>query len=72
MAAMDTGDLKLADEHLQHLQKKFPGSQRVKRLDGMRSEAGGDFSTAGKIYESMLEENPANSLARKRQVCRWF
>lgn len=63
------GDLATANEHLEVLRKKFPGSQRVRRLEGMRCEAEGDFSAASKIYEEMLVENPANSLARKRQVC---
>ena len=68
MAAMDAGDLVSADEHLKILQRKFPGSQRVRRLEGMRFEAGGSFEEAEKVYEQMLVENPSNSLARKRQV----
>lgn len=66
---MDVDDPIQADEHLSKLQRKFPGSQRVRKLEGMRCEARGDFADAGRIYEEMLAENPANSLARKRQVC---
>lgn len=67
-AALDSGDLATAHEHLEVLRAKFPGSQRVKRLEGMQCEAEGNFSAAAKIYEEMLVANPANSLARKRQV----
>lgn len=67
-AALDTGDVPLAHEHLQILKEKFPSSQRVQRLEGMRREAEGDFAGAGKVYQQMLAENPANSLARKRMV----
>lgn len=70
-AALDTGDLATAHEHLEVLRAKFPNSQRVRRLEGMQCEAEGSFSAAAKIYEEMLAANPANSLARKRQVC-WF
>lgn len=69
MAAMDVGDLDSADEQLKILKGKFPESQRVRRLEGMRFEAGGNLTEAGKVYKEMLAENPANSLARKRQVC---
>eukprot|EP00904_Undaria_pinnatifida_P007350 jgi/Undpi1/3745/HiC_scaffold_16.g07114.m1 len=65
---MDTGDLATADKQLSVLKLKFPGSQRVRLLQGMRSEAGGDFDGADEIYSEMLEENPANSLAHKRKV----
>lgn len=34
----------------------------------MRCEAEGSFGAAAAIYEEMVEANPANSLARKRQV----
>eukprot|EP00752_Nemacystus_decipiens_P009223 g8238.t1 len=67
-AALDTGDVATANEHLDVLRNKFPGSQRVQRLEGMQCEAEGRFSAASKIYEDMLVANPANSLARKRQV----
>lgn len=68
MAAMDVGDLVAADGNVMILRQKFPGSQRVKRLEGMMAEARGDFATAGNIYKEMVEENPSNQLARKRQV----
>ncbi|CAM9935117.1 unnamed protein product [Pylaiella littoralis] len=68
VAALDSGDLATAHEQLEVLRKKFPGSQRVRRLEGMRCEAERNFSAAAKVYEEMLAENPANSLARKRQV----
>lgn len=68
-AALDTGNLATAHEHLEVLRAKFPSSQRVRRLQGMQCEAEGSFSAAAEIYEEMLVANPANSLARKRQVC---
>lgn len=35
IAALDLANLQLAEEHLSKLQKRFPGSSRVKRLQGM-------------------------------------
>lgn len=41
LAALLTGDLSTADEHLNSLIKKFPDSVRVKKLVGMFLEAEG-------------------------------
>ncbi|CAM9464663.1 unnamed protein product [Choristocarpus tenellus] len=67
-SALDVPNLELADKCLAALQKKFPSSQRVRRLEGMRLEAGGSYEAAEGIYTSLLEENPSNSLAIKRKV----
>ena len=47
---------------------QFPTSCRVKRLQGMEYEQRGDYTEASKIYKDILEENPANGLAIKRQI----
>lgn len=58
----------MADEELKILKAKFADSQRVRWVEGMLAESRGDFATARSIYKAMVEENPANQLARKRQV----
>ena len=35
----------------------------------MAHEAAGEYGEAGKIYDDMLKENPANALVMKRKVC---
>ncbi|CAM9898709.1 unnamed protein product [Discosporangium mesarthrocarpum] len=68
VAALDCADYGLANTYLAALNKKFPKSQRVGRLEGMVLEAGGKYSAALDVYNGLVEQNPANSLARKRQV----
>lgn len=68
MAALDFGRLELASECIEALRKQFPKSARVMRLSGMLFEADGDYERADSIYESLLEEDPANVLLRKRRV----
>lgn len=67
-AAMDAGELPVADAYVTLLRNKFLGSQRVRQLEGMLAEAREDFATAGNIYKQLVEENPANQLACKRQA----
>lgn len=67
-AAMDAGDLLVAEANVSNLRQKFPSSQRVRQLEGMLAEARGQFAAAEVIYKGMVEANPANQLARKRQV----
>ena len=67
-AALDHGDLGLADKYLQLLIKKFPNSNRVKRLMGLSFESQGDFAAALDIYDEILKDTPSNLLVMKRKV----
>ncbi|KAG0313583.1 ER membrane complex subunit 2 [Linnemannia gamsii] len=68
IAALDIGDDGLALKCIQALETKFPGSARVRRLQGMQLEAVGKLTEAGQIYKAILEEDETNVLASKRQV----
>ncbi|KAG0369138.1 TPR-like protein [Gamsiella multidivaricata] len=68
IAALDLGDDVLALKCIQALEKKFPGSARVRRLHGMQLEAVGKLKEAGEIYKTILQEDETNVLAAKRQV----
>jgi len=69
IAALDEDDAKLADSCVKRLKGRFgETSMRVRRLIGMQCEASGKFAEAKRIYESVLEENPANQLVKKRLV----
>ncbi|KAF9972911.1 ER membrane complex subunit 2 [Actinomortierella ambigua] len=68
IAALDVGDELLAHKCIEALEAKFPGSARVRRLQGMRLEAHGKLEEASAIYKAILEEDETNVLASKRQV----
>lgn len=69
LAALSSGKLETAEEHLVDLLKKFPNSVRVKRLLGMMKEAEGNYTEALEIYGTLLTQNPSNILIMKRKVC---
>lgn len=69
LAALDVQDAATARDCLRELRLKFPESARVRRLVGMEREAAGEFEQAEAVYRDMLEANPANQAALKRQVC---
>ncbi|KAG6750625.1 hypothetical protein POTOM_045130 [Populus tomentosa] len=50
------------------LQKKFPESKRVGRLEAMLLEAKGSWGEAEKAYSSLLEDNPFDQVVHKRRV----
>lgn len=68
LAAIDINDTQLSNHCLKELDRKFPGSFRVKRLSGINKESTGEFEAASAVYEEILKENPANSLVLKRQI----
>uniref|UniRef100_A0A4W5LVT4 ER membrane protein complex subunit 2 n=1 Tax=Hucho hucho TaxID=62062 RepID=A0A4W5LVT4_9TELE len=68
IAALDCSRDDLAWTCLQELKKQFPGSQRVKRLAGMRLEALEKYEDASKQYDSILQDDPTNTAARKRKI----
>ena len=68
LAALDLGYLPLAQKYVDTLKLRWTDSTRVKRLQGMVWEATGNYDSAVKLYQSMIKENPANTLAYKRIV----
>ncbi|CAI2180291.1 5517_t:CDS:2 [Funneliformis geosporum] len=57
---------KLGDE--ENLNKRFPGSPRVKILEGMKLEADDKLDAALALYEEILQEDEANIAASKRRI----
>ncbi|KAE8695432.1 protein tesmin/TSO1-like CXC 2-like [Hibiscus syriacus] len=68
IAAMDCQCLDVAKDCIKVLQKKFPESKRVGRLNGMLLEAKGSWAEAEKAYSSLLEDNPLDQVIHKRRV----
>ncbi|KAL4377314.1 hypothetical protein GQ457_02G034660 [Hibiscus cannabinus] len=68
IAAMDCQCLDVAKDCIKALQKKFPESKRVGRLNGMLLEAKGSWGEAEKAYSSLLEDNPLDQVIHKRRV----
>ncbi|EDO39540.1 predicted protein [Nematostella vectensis] len=68
LASLDSGKLDLATMCLKELNTQFPNSMRVKKLKGMRLEALGRFDDAERIYDKILEAEPANAVALKRKI----
>uniref|UniRef100_A0A3B3SQV0 ER membrane protein complex subunit 2 n=1 Tax=Paramormyrops kingsleyae TaxID=1676925 RepID=A0A3B3SQV0_9TELE len=68
IAALDCSRDDLAVSCLQELKRQFPGSHRVKRLAGMRLEALERYEDATKLYDSILQDDPTNTAARKRKM----
>ncbi|XWS57661.1 hypothetical protein CRYUN_Cryun09bG0192600 [Craigia yunnanensis] len=68
IAAMDCQCLDVAKDCIKVLQKKFPDSKRVGRLEGMLLEAKGSWAEAEKAYSSLLEDNPLDQVIHKRRV----
>eukprot|EP01038_Epipyxis_sp_PR26KG_P016735 gene16735-22894_t len=69
LAALDLGNITLADDCLKKLSIQFPDSSRVLRLNGMKYEAQGAHENALGVYTSLLAKNPANISIMKRKVC---
>lgn len=68
IAAMDSQCLDVAKECIKVLQKQFPESKRVGRLEGILLEAKGLWAEAEKAYSSLLEDNPLDPVLHKRRV----
>lgn len=68
VAAMDCQSIDVAKDCIKVLQRKFPGSKRVGRLEVMLLEARGLWSQAENAYSSLLEENPFDQVVHKRRV----
>ncbi|KAI5676742.1 hypothetical protein M9H77_07692 [Catharanthus roseus] len=68
VAAMDCQCLDVAKESIKVLQKQFPGSKRVGRLEAMLLEAKGLWAEAENAYSSLSEDNPLDQTIHKRRV----
>ncbi|KAF5740531.1 Prenylyltransferase superfamily protein [Tripterygium wilfordii] len=68
IAAMDCQCLDVAKDCINALQKRFPESKRVGRLEGMLLEAKGSWAEAEKAYSSLLEDTPFDQVIHKRRV----
>jgi tetratricopeptide (TPR) repeat protein len=69
LASLVSGDNKKASEILLGLHKKFPGSNRVKKLIAYAketSEDSADVEEAVKIYEELIKKFPDDPFPRKR------
>lgn len=68
VASLDCQKFELADMCIEALEANFPGSIRVRRLEGMLYEAEGSFEKAREIYQEISEKDDANMFAKKRLV----
>ncbi|KAF9618548.1 hypothetical protein IFM89_002243 [Coptis chinensis] len=68
VAAMDCQCLDVAKDCIKALQKKFPESRRVGKLEGMLLEAKGLWEDAEKVYSSLLEDSPLDQVIHKRKI----
>ena len=68
LAALDMGNLGLAERCVRKLDRKFEGSARVMRLKGSVLEAKGEWGKADALYQEILKENEADQGAWKRRV----
>ncbi|EDV23588.1 uncharacterized protein TRIADDRAFT_28044 [Trichoplax adhaerens] len=68
IAALDCGREDLAEVCLEALQRQFPKSTRVYKLEAMALEATGNFKEAEEVYLKCLSRDKANAPARKRLV----
>lgn len=68
LASIDCRKMDLATMCLRELKTQFPNSIRVEKLNAMRLEAFDKYEEAKKIYDKILEAEPANAVVRKRLV----
>ena len=68
IASFDCNRLQLAERCLEALEKQFPKSKRVMKLRGMLYEVQGRYDVASRIYDELLEADPANLQVRKRKI----
>mmetsp|Transcript_1527 Transcript_1527/g.1608 ORF Transcript_1527/g.1608 Transcript_1527/m.1608 type:complete len:336 (+) Transcript_1527:14-1021(+) len=69
IAAIELNDLTTAETVIEVLQRQFPKSIRVSRLQGMLLEAQEKYSEALEKYDTILKEDITDIFARKRKVC---
>jgi tetratricopeptide (TPR) repeat protein len=69
VAAIDTHEYDAAEACLEKLQGRFKSSRRVRRLEGLLAEAQKKWGRAEQVYSDILDDDPSNAVARKRQAC---
>lgn len=68
VAALDAARMDVAEATLSQLSQRFPGSLRVRKLQGMRLEALERWDDALDVYDSLIQAEPTNPSFRKRRV----
>jgi len=68
IAALDSARHDLAIDCIQVLDKKFPKSTRVTKLQAMRLESLGNYDDANYLYDRLLEADETNTVFRKRKI----
>uniref|UniRef100_A0A7S2NJY0 ER membrane protein complex subunit 2 n=1 Tax=Haptolina brevifila TaxID=156173 RepID=A0A7S2NJY0_9EUKA len=63
-----SAEMEMAQEFIDKLGSQFSESLRVKRLEAMMWEAKGELDFADKEYAAILESDPQNIFALKRQI----
>ena len=69
IAALDVHDIPLAETYEKVLREQFKTGSRLDRLSATVLEAKKKWSEAAAVYEKLLDENGANSVAHKRLIC---
>jgi len=68
IAAMDCQCIDVAKDCVKVLQKRFPDSKRVDKLEALILEAKGSWAEAEKAYSNLLEDNPLDQVIHKRRA----
>lgn len=68
LAAVELGATDWRDYCLKQLQKRFPTSKRVERLQGINQESKGDWAAAKTTYEGLLKDKPEDTITHKRLI----
>ncbi|RDX52550.1 TPR-like protein [Lentinus brumalis] len=68
LAALDQGNLEVADKCIQLLADKFPDSPRVDVLTGIRLEASEPPETVLRYYDDLLEADSTNAAVWRRKA----
>ncbi|GMI01845.1 hypothetical protein TrLO_g3153 [Triparma laevis f. longispina] len=66
IAAIDTGNLEVAESGVTKLESRFTDSSRVLRLRGLVYESASNYPAALELYQNLLAKNPSNLFAHKR------
>jgi hypothetical protein len=65
IAAFEVQATELANDLLSRIQKQFGNTNRVLKLMALQKEALGDYYEAEKIYKTIHDSDPANSVCRE-------
>ncbi|CAK9786477.1 hypothetical protein CC85DRAFT_252968 [Cutaneotrichosporon oleaginosum] len=68
IAALDLGQVELANTQIRALEARFPKSPRVDILLGLKLEALGDLSRAAGVYKQLLQKDETNVAALQRFI----